>query len=235
MTRDREWSFVNAGDCLANILTGLRNPDQLAAASPSKHLQGTLRDYQQTGHNWLWFLSNLGLGACLADDMGLGKTIQILSLLLSVKEANKPPPKPSLLVLPASLLANWKAEINRFTPTLTAHFVHPSESPKADLTAIAQNPDAAMADTDVVLTTYGMLIRQDWLLEMDWRLVILDEAQAIKNPSARQTRVVKQLKAEARIALTGTPVENRLSDLWSLFDFLCPGLLGSVGRNSRSS
>jgi non-specific serine/threonine protein kinase len=109
-------------------------------------------------------------------------------------------------------------------------FVHPSETDKKSLADIARNPARRLADTDVVLTTYGMLLRQKWLLDMPWRVVVLDEAQAIKNPSSQQTRKVKQLKADARIALTGTPVENRLSDLWSLFDFLCPGLLGSAGK-----
>ena len=133
-------------------------------------------------------------------------------------------------MLPASLLANWKAEIQRFAPTLKAVFIHPSETDKATLAALARKPGKGLTKTDVVLTTYGMLPRQKWLLEMEWWLVILDEAQAIKNPSTRQTKTVKQLKANARIALTGTPVENRLSDLWSLFDFLCPGLLGSTAR-----
>jgi len=208
----------------------LRDPDGLASGGRSKDFRGTLRHYQETGHNWLWFLSNLGLGACLADDMGLGKTIQVLSLLLALKERRESTGKPSLLVLPASLLANWKAEMKRFAPTLEACFVHPSETDKASLAATRRKPGEALAKTDVVLTTYGMLLRQGWLLDVEWQLVILDEAQAIKNPSARQTRAVKQLKADARIALTGTPVENRLSDLWSLFDFLCPGLLGSAAR-----
>ena len=202
----------------------------MTSAGRLKDFHGTLRHYQEIGHNWLWLLANLGIGACLADDMGLGKTIQVLSLLLALKEKKKPSGNTSLLVLPASLLANWKAEMKRFAPTLTASFVHPSETDKTVLAAMASKPDKALAKTDVVLTTYGMLLRQKWLLDMEWRLVILDEAQAIKNPSARQTRTVKQLKADARIALTGTPVENRLSDLWSLFDFLCPGLLGSVAR-----
>jgi len=157
--------------------------------------------------------------------MGLGKTIQVLGLLTAVrKEGTK---KPSLLVLPASLVANWKSEIARFTPALRARFVHPSETPKESLDRMAADPGTALADTDVVLTTYGMLARQPWLMDVEWRLAVLDEAQAIKNPAARQTKTVKRLKADARIALTGTPVENRLSDLWSLFDFLCPGLLGS--------
>ena len=227
---DRGWSFIDAGKWLSDVLSGLRDPDRLASGGRNKDFRGTLRHYQETGHNWLWFLSNLGLGACLADDMGLGKTIQVLSLLLALKGKKKPSGKPSLLVLPASLLANWKAEMKRFAPTLEACFIHPSETDKVSLAATGQKPGKALAKTDVVLTTYGMLLRQKWLLDVEWQLVILDEAQAIKNPSTRQTRTVKQIKADARIALTGTPVENRLSDLWSLFDFLCPGLLGSAAR-----
>ena len=227
---DHPWSFVNAGSWLSDILSGLRDPNRLVAQGRSAGFRGTLRSYQKTGHDWLWFLSSLGLGACLADDMGLGKTIQILSLLLSIKEAGKLPPRPSLLVLPASLLSNWKAEMQRFAPSLAACFVHPSESSQDDLTAMAAEPDKIVSGADVVLTTYGMLLRQSWLLDIQWRLVILDEAQSVKNPAANQTRAVKKLKSEARIALTGTPVENRLSDLWSLFDFLCPGLLGSAAK-----
>ena len=127
-------------------------------------------------------------------------------------------------------LANWKAEMARFTPTLRAVFVHPAETPKEELDRIAADPGRALRNVDVVVTTYGMLLRQEWLLEMRWQLAVLDEAQAIKNPAARQTKTVKRLQADARIALTGTPVENRLSDLWSLFDFLCPGLLGIAGQ-----
>ena len=227
---EHEWSFVDAGKWLSDVLSGLRNPDGLVFSGRSMDFHGTLRHYQEVGHNWLWFLSSLGLGACLADDMGLGKTIQVLSLLLALKEKKKSSAKPSLLVLPASLLANWKAEMKRFAPTLVASFIHPSETEKTVLAAMAGKAGEVLAKTDVVLTTYGMLLRQKWLLDMEWRLVILDEAQAIKNPSARQTKTVKQLKADARIALTGTPVENRLSDLWSLFDFLCPGLLGSAAK-----
>jgi len=227
---DLQWSFVNAGSWLAETLACLRDPNRLVAQEQSASFRGTLRSYQKTGHDWLWFLSNLGLGACLADDMGLGKTVQILSLLLSIKHAKKLPPRPSLLVLPASLLANWKDEMQRFAPSLSACFIHPSESTESDLSTIAKDPDKSLANVDVVLTTYGMLLRQNWLLDFKWRLVILDEAQTIKNPAAQQTRAVKKLKSEARIALTGTPVENRLSDLWSLFDFLCPGLLGSTAK-----
>jgi SNF2 family DNA or RNA helicase len=227
---ERDWSFVDAGAWLAGVLAGLRNPEGLAAAAHNKDFRGTLRAYQRIGVNWLWFLSSLGLGACLADDMGLGKTIQVLSLLLTLKQGRRRGAKPSLLVLPASLLANWKAELQRFAPTLDAAFIHPSETDPASLADLAVEPSKALAGIDVVLTTYAMLPRNKWLLDINWRLVILDEAQAVKNPAAKQTKTVKQLSADARIALTGTPVENRLSDLWSLFDFLCPGLLGSTAR-----
>ena len=226
---EQEWAFIGAGQWLSDIVSRLRNPDSLDSGGIAKGFRGTLRHYQRIGCNWLWFLSNLGLGACLADDMGLGKTVQILSLLLAIKEQT-PSGSPSLLVLPASLLSNWRDEIRRFAPALGAVFVHPSETDKASLETLAGNPDAIISKADVVITTYGMLLRQEWLLGVSWRLVILDEAQAIKNPSTRQTRTVKLLKAQSRIALTGTPVENRLADLWSLFDFLCPGLLGSTTK-----
>jgi superfamily II DNA or RNA helicase len=227
LEEDRNWSFVQAGDWLEQLLMELRSPEQLNEVNAGPALKATLREYQQTGVSWLAFLSSLGLGACLADDMGLGKTIQILALLLVLKKQSKRKSKPSLLVLPASLLANWKSEIEKFAPSLRATFVHPSETSPDDLARMAGQPDRELQDVDVVLTTYGMLLRQTWLIDVPWRLVVLDEAQAIKNPSARQTKAVKQVKADARIALTGTPIENRLSDLWSLFDFLCPGLLGS--------
>ncbi|MBL7044912.1 MAG: DEAD/DEAH box helicase [Pirellulaceae bacterium] len=224
----REWSFVNAGQWLGRILEDLRQPDNLKPAGAGGQLRATLRPYQETGVGWLSFMTGLGLGACLADDMGLGKTIQVLALLLTLKRHRGH--KPSLLVLPASLLANWKSEIQRFAPTLRMRFVHPSESGKEELARMAENPGKIGKDADVVLTTYGMLLRQPWFLDVAWRIVVLDEAQAIKNPAARQTRTVKRLKSDMRIALTGTPVENRLSDLWSLLDFLCPGLLGTQKR-----
>jgi len=229
--RDRDWAFVNAGTWLSKVLEGLRDPESLDGKTiGSKSFHGTLRPYQAVGHTWLRFLSSLGLGACLADDMGLGKTIQVLSLLASLKEGGKNGDKPSLLVLPASLLANWREEIKRFAPTLDPCFVHPSETDKSNLAHMAQDPVRVLGGKDLVLTTYGMILRQQWLLDMEWGLVILDEAQNIKNPGADQTKAVKKLKAQARIALTGTPVENRLSDLWSIFDFLCPGLLGSARK-----
>ena len=223
----REWSFVQPGEWLASTLRALRSPEQARAVDPGAALKATLRPYQQQGVNWLWLLSELGLGACLADDMGLGKTMQVIALLLAIKQQHDG--KPSLLVLPASLIGNWKAELARFAPSLRVLFVHRSQLSKQAIDALAEDPSAP-GGSDLVVTTYGTLMRQPWLREQAWRLLILDEAQAIKNPSARQTKAVKALKADARIALTGTPVENRLSDLWSLFDFLNPGLLGSSKR-----
>ncbi len=219
-----DWSQVVAGDWLADTLKGLRSPEGLAQVDPGDELHGSLRPYQQVGVRWLYLLAQLGLGACLADDMGLGKTIQVLSLLLVLKRETATP-KPSLLVAPASLLSNWASEIERFAPGLRALIAHPSAMPAADLKAL----DAErLRDTDLVITSYGSLLRLPQLTEVPWRLAVLDEAQAIKNPDAKQTRAVKAVKATARLALTGTPVENRLGDLWSIFDFVNPGLLGSA-------
>ncbi|MFA5507097.1 MAG: DEAD/DEAH box helicase [Vulcanimicrobiota bacterium] len=219
---EREWMHLEAGAALREILTGLREPATLQATDPGQGLRATLRPYQQTGLNWLRFLSRLGLGACLADDMGLGKTIQVLALLLSDKQDSGR--APSLLVVPASLLGNWKSEAARFAPSLHLRFAHPSEMSRSELEELPSQLDGV----DLLVTTYSMVYRQEWFNERPWRMLILDEAQAIKNPSARQSRAVKKLQAQARIALTGTPVENRLGDLWSLFDFLNPGLLGSA-------
>ncbi|AMV70975.1 hypothetical protein JCM30471_27930 [Desulfuromonas carbonis] len=223
------WAFVEAGERLRELLAGLREPARLAVVQAGDRLQATLRPYQQTGLNWLWFLSELGLGACLADDMGLGKTIQVISLLLAQK-GRSGKSSPSLLVLPASLLGNWKSELERFAPSLTVVCLHPSEGEPGQRERIAADPAGKLAAVDAVLTTYGMLQRQEWLRQQEWNLIVLDEAQAIKNPATQQAKAVKTLKGRARIALTGTPVENRLADLWSLFDFLCPGLLGSATR-----
>jgi non-specific serine/threonine protein kinase len=227
--QDAAWAELHAGDWLAQLLRQIRQPESADVAVPPRDLCATLRPYQQTGVKWLWLLTRLGLGACLADDMGLGKTIQVLTLLLMLKKQRRTDrTRPALLVLPASLLANWKAEIERFAPSLRCLFVHPSQTRPTDLAGMAKNPERTLAGMDAALTTYGTLTRLEWLAGVGWSIVVLDEAQAIKNPGTRQARAVKQLKADARIVLTGTPVENRLTDLWSMFDFLCPGLLGSV-------
>ena len=223
-----EWSQVSAGPWLAEMLKTLRDPDG-GAVDPGPALKGSLRPYQKAGVEWLHLLSGLGLGACLADDMGLGKTIQVLSLLLIQKE-EKNNRKPSLLVAPASLLANWAAEIERFAPGLDAKIIHSSAMTAEDFKQLATD---GLADVDLAITSYGSLLRIPVLGETSWRFVVLDEAQAIKNPSAKQTRAAKALKADARIALTGTPVENHLGDLWSIFDFINPGLLGSAKEFGR--
>jgi superfamily II DNA or RNA helicase len=220
-----DWSQTVAGPWLAETLAALRRQGSSEPVNPGQALKATLRPYQLAGVQWLHLLGQLRLGACLADDMGLGKTIQVLSLLLVQKQRQDVPHKPSLLVAPASLLANWAAEIERFAPTLAALIAHPSAMPPGEVKAL---DDKAFAGTDLVITSYGTLLRAPGLSSTKWRFVILDEAQVIKNAAAKQTRAVKQLKAENRIALTGTPIENRLSDLWSIFDFLNPGLLGSA-------
>src|SRR5262245_42856216 len=226
---ERPWVHVAAGEAMRQILAQLRQPGALDGVDASIGLQGTLRPYQRQGVAWLRFVTQLGLGACLADDMGLGKTIQVLALLLCLRHAGSIPKRvPSLLVIPASLLGNWKTEAALFAPLLKLLCLHPAETDQATLAHMAVAPAPYLAEADLVITTYTMLSRQPWLAEQVWRLVILDEAQAIKNPSTRQSQAARKLSAQARIALTGTPIENRLGDLWALFDFLNPGLLGST-------
>lgn len=220
---DHDWAQVNAGPWLAETLAALRGPQGLAAVDAGPDLHASLRPYQQHGLRWLHLLSRLRLGACLADDMGLGKTIQVLALLLVRKRAEGP--APSLLVAPASLLANWAQEAARFAPGLRVLVAHTSEMPAKTLQAL---PAEQLAHSDLLITSYGSVHQLAWARDTIWRLVIVDEAQAIKNPGTRQTRAVKRLKAGSRLALTGTPIENRLTDLWSIFDFVNPGLLGNA-------
>jgi non-specific serine/threonine protein kinase len=228
----REWSHVEPGAWLREILEELRSPAAGGDDISGPDLLAELRPYQQVGVRWLWFLYRMRLGGCLADDMGLGKTLQILALLTKIRRERAAGPQsaraPGLIVVPASLLANWKAEIAAFAPSLTVLLAHASENPAEVLERVAKDPHRELADYDAVITTYGMLHQAAWIKEYPWNLVVLDEAQAIKNPGTRQTRLAKELQAQVRLALTGTPVENRLSDLWSLFDFLNPGLLGSA-------
>lgn len=221
---DREWAGIEAGAWLAETLAELRGARGEAEADPGDALRTALRPYQREGVRWLWLLSRLGLGGCLADDMGLGKTVQVLALLLLLKR-HRAIPGPHLLVVPASLLANWKAEAERFAPTLNVLVAHPSAMPRDELARLGPE---AVAEHDLVVVTYGSVHRFPWLAAASFGLVVLDEAQAIKNPAARQTRAVKALRSRVRLALTGTPVENRAGDLWSIFDFVNPGLLGSA-------
>lgn len=227
-----EWSAVTAGNWLHGVLDKLRNPRQYQEKEVetvlNQHLKGTLRPYQLAGVQWLWLLCRLQLGGCLADDMGLGKTIQVLSIFLMRKHAGKDcsTKKPHLLVVPASLLGNWLAEATRFAPSLKIYVAHNSAKNN-------QENMPNLADIDIVLTTYGNVHRLEWLKETEWDLLILDEAQLIKNPTTKQTRSVKALVSQVRLTLTGTPIENRLSDLWSLFDFTSPGLLGTSDTFSK--
>ena len=227
-----EWSQVVAGKWLSGKLEALRASGLRSEIDAGAGLEAELRPYQKHGVQWLWTLRGLELGGCLADDMGLGKTIQVLAVLsLGLKQGDR---GTDLLVVPASLIDNWLQEIERFAPFLKVLVAHPSHLPSAELKKLSRRKVAAR---DAVITTYGTVLRCDWMRKHPWRTVVLDEAQAIKNPAARQTRAVKALPSKWRLALTGTPVENRLGDLWSIFDFLNPGLLGpakAFGRLCKS-
>jgi non-specific serine/threonine protein kinase len=227
-----QWSHVNAGGWLKEVLQSLRNPEhaQLVPmqAILENHLHATLRPYQMNGVKWLWLLYSLRLGGCLADDMGLGKTIQVIALLLIIKY-ERGARGPHLLVVPASLLGNWQAELKRFAPSLRTQFIHPSLNTHNDHGLFE------LENIDLVITTYSFLHRVPAFSEIHWDALFLDEAQIIKNPQTQQTQTAKSLKGNVRFLLTGTPVENRLSDLWSLFDFFAPGLLGSLKAFSEYS
>jgi len=218
---------VAHGEWLRTVFGQLQRPESISRVKTSRSFAARLRHYQQDGLNWLFSLHRMRLGACLADDMGLGKTVQILAFLEALKtEAGKAKKKAaSLLVIPASLLANWSAEIENFAPKLAFFVAHPDfHKPKK----VPEIPKEKLDGLDLVITTYALAQRYDWLHDYTWNYVILDEAQAIKNPGTKQTKAVKNLASAGRIIMTGTPVENRLSDLWSLFDFINPGLLGNA-------
>lgn len=202
------------------VVRGIRQPQEADYEVPVS-LQPVLRDYQVTGFNWLSSLADHHLGGILADDMGLGKTLQVIAFLLARKQAGA---KPSLVITPTSLLYNWLEEIGRFAPSLEALAV---AGTKAERAAQLQ----ALAGIDVVVTTYDTLKRDmDLYQQQEFRYVFLDEAQHIKNPATQSARAVKRLPSESCFALTGTPIENTLTELWSIFDFLMPGYLGSQSK-----
>ncbi|TCO68870.1 DEAD/DEAH box helicase [Marinisporobacter balticus] len=207
---------VSNGEWLNSITSKLKNPSLIKNIAISDDFKATLRGYQKKGFDWLNYMKNLGFGACLADDMGLGKTVQIIALLEHVRLNTT---GRSLLIMPASLMGNWQKEIEKFAPMIKYKMIYNNKE-KIDFQKID--------DTNLYITTYGMAMRLEELKTVKWDLVILDEAQAIKNPGTKQTKAIKQLEASAKIAMTGTPIENRLSDLWSLFDFLNAGLLGTA-------
>ncbi len=212
---------VTNGKWLSAIIENLRHPREMQSLSVPSSVNATLRPYQKSGFYWLSEMASFGFGACLADDMGLGKTLQVLTFLSSLEE--KKPEAKALLIVPASLIGNWKREIDRFTPGMPVCTLHGQTS-----TALAKLLSGSNAF--LTITTYGVARRMEALKEKHWDCLILDEAQAIKNPSAGQTKSIKKIPASFRIAMTGTPIENNLSNLWSLFDFLNRGLLGSFGE-----
>ena len=213
---------VIAEGWVSEWLEHLSHQDRMVELPQPGGLQGELRPYQRYGFSWLAFFRRWGLGACLADDMGLGKTIQALALLLYEKESLGKLPGPTLLVCPTSVVTNWEREARRFAPSLR---VLAHQGP--DRLRNSEFKDAAR-NSDLVLTSYALLrLDAELMQSIAWYGVILDEAQNIKNPAAKQTQAARQLTAGFRLALTGTPVENRLSELWSIMQFLNPGFLGT--------
>ncbi len=216
---------VKAEGGIEQILKSLANPGSLEEIPSPQKFQGTLRPYQLRAVSWLEYLHRIGLGACLADDMGLGKTIELIAFLLREREkmdCSKDPFPPALLICPMSVAGNWQKELERFAPGLRVLMHHGQDRLTGpDLLQMASGKD-------VVITTYALAQRdEESLSAISWSHVILDEAQNIKNQTARQTQSIKRLPSGQKIALTGTPVENRLSELWSIMDFLNPGYLGS--------
>lgn len=213
----------NASGWLFELFENLSNKTKIKELQQPNAFIGKLRPYQVKGFSWLSFLLQYGLGACLADDMGLGKTIQLLALLL--KEKNEGVKKPNLLICPTSIIGNWKRETDRFAPSLKV-LVHHGGNRK--------NKEEFLFDVveyDLIITTYGIAYRdEEILMQIEWNGVMLDEAQTIKNFFTKQSQAIRKLQSNYRVALTGTPVENRLSDLWSIMDFLNPGYLGSATK-----
>ena len=220
---------VDNGTWLQSVFNKMASPETLKKVRPNKEFTATLRPYQQEGMRWLCFLHSLGFGSCLADDMGLGKTVQLLAFLNVISKKQQ---HASLLILPASLLANWATEIKKFWPDMKFFIAHPDmHRPKK---MVIPPPDER-DQLQLVITTYALAVRYEWLTEYEWNCLILDEAQAIKNPATKQTRAIKNIPAKQKIIMTGTPVENRLSDLWSLFDFVNPGLMGTSAEFKKFS
>jgi SNF2 family DNA or RNA helicase len=222
-----EFEGVKASGWVGNLLDQLEGADAFDELSPPESFSGTLRPYQIRGYSWLAFLRQWGLGACLADDMGLGKTIQTLALVQRDWETNGK--QPVLLVCPTSVVNNWQKEAARFTPDLPV-LVHHGVGRKRGETFKKEAQRHA-----IVICSYGLLQRDiNFLQEVDWSGVALDEAQNIKNPETRQARAARSLPADYRVALTGTPVENNVGDLWSIMEFLNPGFLGTQTEFKRN-
>lgn len=211
-------TIVTNNSWLASLLQDLRTPKRIRSAIVPKSFHGTLRPYQKAGYTWLNYMNQLHFGACLADDMGLGKTVQVLAFLEKIRKTKKN--ARILLIVPASLIGNWQKEAEKFVPDMSVLVLHGNGAKK--LGENIKNETGFLT-----ITTYGMVARIEELKDVRWDCLILDEAQAIKNPLTKQTKGVKMLQSNMRVAMTGTPIENDLSNLWSLFDFLNKGLLGS--------
>ncbi|GAB1644586.1 DEAD/DEAH box helicase [Krasilnikovia sp. MM14-A1259] len=217
---------VDADGVLGDLLSG-RAAERLSPVPTPPGFQGQLRPYQERGLSWLHFLARLGLGGILADDMGLGKTAQTLSLLLAERHAGAAV-APTLLVCPMSLVSNWQKEAARFAPSLRVYVHHGATRARGDDLAVE------VAEADLAITTYGTALRDlTALRDVTWGRVVCDEAQAIKNSGTRQAQAIRAIPARTRLALTGTPVENHLAELWSIMEFCNPGLLGSAKRFRR--
>lgn len=212
-------SFEATG-AIQELMATLTNNTAIAPMPAPASFQGSLRPYQERGVAWLSFLERWGLGACLADDMGLGKTIQFIAFMLHLKEQGGLE-QPTLLVCPTSVLGNWEREVKKFGPTLKVLLHHGDKRPKG------KEFIQAVKGHDLVITSYALIHRDVTLQSVSWHTVVLDEAQNVKNSEAKQSQAVRQIKSSFRVALTGTPVENRLQELWSILDFLNPGYLGS--------
>jgi hypothetical protein len=212
------------GDLLAR-----RTPERVEAVAVTADFRGTLRPYQARGLSWLDFLGRAGIGGVLADDMGLGKTVQLLAWLSLTRSRSADDHPPTLLVCPMSLVGNWQREAERFTPALRVHVHHGAERTRGDAFT------AAVAASDLVITTYAIAgCDAAALRRIGWGRVVVDEAQAIKNAATKQATAIRSIPAPVRIAVTGTPVENRLADLWSILEFANPGLLGSAAAFKKT-
>lgn len=227
LTGPNELLKIETNSLLESKLADIRTPKNFNVEKNLEDIKflflGSLRPYQLAGLQWLYSLTQLQLGGCLADDMGLGKTIQILALL-SLRVFKDKISEPNLLIVPASLLGNWQQEIKKFCPTLKYFIYHRSFHSKDKLVELEEN----FYGIHLIITTYGMVTKESFFKKYSFQIIVLDEAQNIKNPGTNQAKAVKSLIGKVKFALTGTPVENNIWDLWSIFDFTCPGLLGNL-------
>lgn len=212
--------MISNGIWLKTFLTNIRNAATNESIEIPENVNATLRPYQKAGFSWLAGMYRYGFGACLADDMGLGKTLQTLTFMESIRSSKNGEKKKILLIVPASLIGNWQAESKKFTPLISIKVLHGKTATKLQ--------EEAIHDLKFLnITTYGMATKIPALQMTNWDCIILDEAQAIKNPASKQTQIIKKIPATKKIAMTGTPIENNLTNLWSIFDFANKGLLGS--------